>query len=141
MSLTYQWERCDSGGKNCVDVTGETGTSYSLSASDVGATIRVRVNDGMTDFVSLPTTVISAVTSPSYASLTSWARPAFTPTRTVNFTTSGGLASALSGMADGDLIRYTGTGTISISGEYTLFCSHTPGSGNRSWASLCPRRE
>ena len=40
-SRTYQWRRCDSGGANCADIAGETGTSYTLVAADLGQTIRV----------------------------------------------------------------------------------------------------
>jgi hypothetical protein len=38
----YQWRRCDSAGANCVDITAATGTTYTLTAADVGRTIRVR---------------------------------------------------------------------------------------------------
>ena len=40
-SRSYQWRRCDSGGGSCVDIGGETGTSYTLVAADLGQTIRV----------------------------------------------------------------------------------------------------
>lgn len=55
----------------------------------------------------------------SFLSLTSWARPAFTPVRTVNFTTKAGLDSAISGMQAGDLIQYTGTGVLNINSTTT----------------------
>jgi hypothetical protein len=40
--LTYQWQRCDSAGDNCDDVAGATGTTYALSAADVGSMIQVQ---------------------------------------------------------------------------------------------------
>ena len=40
-SRAYQWRRCDSGGGSCADISGETGTSYTLVAADLGQTIRV----------------------------------------------------------------------------------------------------
>jgi hypothetical protein len=40
LSYTYQWKRCDAGG--CTDV-GAGEQTYSLSAADVGATVRVQV--------------------------------------------------------------------------------------------------
>ncbi len=40
---TYQWRRCDSGGSNCVDRAGQTSSTYTLVAGDVGQTIRVVV--------------------------------------------------------------------------------------------------
>jgi uncharacterized delta-60 repeat protein len=39
---TYQWKRCDSAGGNCVDIAAATTTIYTLTAADVGRTIRVR---------------------------------------------------------------------------------------------------
>ena len=40
-SRAYQWRRCDNAGANCADLAGETGTSYTLVAADLGQTIRV----------------------------------------------------------------------------------------------------
>jgi large repetitive protein len=42
-SYSYQWLRCDSGGGNCAGITGATASSYQLTSSDVGSTIRVAV--------------------------------------------------------------------------------------------------
>jgi hypothetical protein len=39
---TYQWRRCDWAGANCADITAATATTYTLTAADVGHTIRVR---------------------------------------------------------------------------------------------------
>jgi hypothetical protein len=39
----YQWERCNATGGSCTDVEGATSSSYTLSAADVGATMRVHV--------------------------------------------------------------------------------------------------
>ena len=39
---TYQWRRCDSAGANCTDITAATGTTYTLTAADVGRKIRIR---------------------------------------------------------------------------------------------------
>lgn len=43
ISFAYQWERCDAAGANCVDLTGKTASTLTLSAADVGHTIRLRV--------------------------------------------------------------------------------------------------
>jgi hypothetical protein len=40
---TYQWEDCGSTGANCTTISGATASSYALSASDVGHTVRVVV--------------------------------------------------------------------------------------------------
>lgn len=41
-TVTRQWTRCDAGGAACVDLPGATGATYTLTAADVGGTIRVR---------------------------------------------------------------------------------------------------
>lgn len=41
-SYEYQWERCNTSGASCAEIVGATAQSYSLTAADVGATIRVR---------------------------------------------------------------------------------------------------
>jgi hypothetical protein len=43
ITYTYQWQRCDASGANCVDIAGATGSTYDLSAGDVGHTVRVIV--------------------------------------------------------------------------------------------------
>jgi hypothetical protein len=42
ITLAYQWRRCDLSKLNCKSIAGATAQSYTLTASDVGATIRVR---------------------------------------------------------------------------------------------------
>ncbi|HYK95958.1 MAG TPA: LamG-like jellyroll fold domain-containing protein, partial [Candidatus Dormibacteraeota bacterium] len=41
ISLSYQWEQCDTT-TGCANIVGATGTSYVVTASDLGKTIRVR---------------------------------------------------------------------------------------------------
>jgi hypothetical protein len=43
ITYTYQWQRCDAAGANCVDIPGATGSTYDLTGDDVGHTIRVVV--------------------------------------------------------------------------------------------------
>jgi hypothetical protein len=43
VTLTYQWQRCDGSGANCVAVPGATQSTYLVSAADVGFTLRVGV--------------------------------------------------------------------------------------------------
>jgi hypothetical protein len=40
--FTYQWQDCDSAGKGCTSIPGATSATYTLTASDVGHTIRVQ---------------------------------------------------------------------------------------------------
>jgi hypothetical protein len=42
-SYAYQWQRCNSAGSACVDITGATSNSYTLVYDDAGSTIKVRV--------------------------------------------------------------------------------------------------
>ena len=42
-TFTYQWQRCDTAGANCVDIASATAQTYQLVAADVGATVRVNV--------------------------------------------------------------------------------------------------
>lgn len=51
----------------------------------------------------------------TYESVTNWARPAFTPTRSVPFTDRTSLSNAISGMQAGDYIYYAGTGVLTLS--------------------------
>jgi parallel beta-helix repeat protein len=39
----YQWRRCDGAGANCIDIKGATGSTFTLTSSHVGYTMRVRV--------------------------------------------------------------------------------------------------
>ncbi|HET7449750.1 MAG TPA: invasin domain 3-containing protein, partial [Gaiellaceae bacterium] len=42
-SYAYQWVRCDSAGANCTAIAGATASTYVLTSSDSGSTIRVQV--------------------------------------------------------------------------------------------------
>ena len=60
----YQWQRCDSSGNNCVDISGATSNSYDLVAADVGSTLRATVtatnNTGPATATTAATGVVSA---------------------------------------------------------------------------------
>ena len=43
ITYEYQWQRCDAAGASCVNIPGETGSSYTLTSADVDSTIRVLV--------------------------------------------------------------------------------------------------
>ena len=42
-SFSYQWQRCDTAGNNCVDVSGANGNTYGVRSADAGNTVRVVV--------------------------------------------------------------------------------------------------
>jgi hypothetical protein len=66
-SFAYQWQRCNVGGNNCVNVANGTQRTYTLVGADAGRTIRVRVTatnaDGSANADSEPTEVITPATS------------------------------------------------------------------------------
>ena len=43
-SYTYQWIRCGTGGGTCVDIAGQTGSTYVVTGADGGRTLRVRID-------------------------------------------------------------------------------------------------
>lgn len=67
-SFAYQWQRCDTVGSNCSDVTGANGRTYGVRAADVGRTLRVEVTArneaGSTSSTSDRTAVVRSATSP-----------------------------------------------------------------------------
>jgi hypothetical protein len=67
--FAFQWLRCGPGGGSCVAIAGATNQSYTLTSSDLGRRIRVRVTasnkDGSSSADSNPTaTVLAAGTGP-----------------------------------------------------------------------------
>jgi hypothetical protein len=41
--FTFQWQRCDQNGANCVNISGATSESYGVRTADVGKTLRVQI--------------------------------------------------------------------------------------------------
>ncbi|HYH88449.1 MAG TPA: DUF3344 domain-containing protein, partial [Solirubrobacteraceae bacterium] len=73
ITYEYQWQRCDAAGANCIDIPGETGTTYTLTPADVGSTVRVvvtAVNDAgsSTPSASAPSATITQL-APSNVTL------------------------------------------------------------------------
>ena len=69
-SYAYSWWDCDSSGGSCVEIAGATGQTYSLTANDVGHTIRASVAalnaaGGGTPATSEATSVVLATWFPS----------------------------------------------------------------------------
>ena len=63
----FQWQRCDSGGANCVVIAGATGPTYLATSVDVGRTLRVVVtatnSAGSAGATSAATTVVQATST------------------------------------------------------------------------------
>jgi hypothetical protein len=68
-SYSYQWQRCDAGGQNCVDIGGATASTYTPADGDVGHTLRAVVtatNDaGSTTTTTTTSAAVSATPSPN----------------------------------------------------------------------------
>jgi hypothetical protein len=68
-TYTYRWRRCDAVGGGCVDISGATASSYLLTATDVGHTLRFRVaarnSAGTRTATTTPTAVVAKAGVPS----------------------------------------------------------------------------
>jgi calcineurin-like phosphoesterase family protein len=71
ISHAYQWRRCDTADPTCPDIPGATNQSYTLTGSDVGATVRVSVTAsnvvGSSQAISDQTAVVTTAPSPVIA--------------------------------------------------------------------------
>lgn len=69
ISYAYQWQRCDSKGANCADISGATDNDYTLTSADVGNTVRVVVKatnvDGSSTAASAPTAQVAGLSAPA----------------------------------------------------------------------------
>jgi hypothetical protein len=63
-SFAYQWQRCNTSGADCADISGATSSTYTLQGPDIGSTVVVVVTgtnaSGSTPASSSPTAVITA---------------------------------------------------------------------------------
>ena len=68
ISYAYHWRRCDKQGNGCSNIGGADTSSYQLTSSDVGHTIRARVtatnSDGSATAESAPTAVVRGKAAP-----------------------------------------------------------------------------
>ena len=89
-SFSRQWQRCDSDGSNCINISGATGQSYGVRADDVGHRIRAlvtaRTSAGQTTVASSASGVVSGTTTTTLVTTT-------TNTTTVTKTTQAAAAA------------------------------------------------
>ena len=67
ITFAFSWQRCDAQASNCVAIAGATGQTYTLTASDVGRTLRVAVtasnSDGSAQVLSEPSGTVASIGS------------------------------------------------------------------------------
>jgi 5-hydroxyisourate hydrolase-like protein (transthyretin family) len=120
-SYSYQWQDCDSAGNNCSVIVGATGPTYTLSASDVGHTIRVQETASNSAGPSAPATSepTALVTAPATGG-------GSTGTAGGGSTGTGGALTGAAGLTGGGSTLGTGVGAM-LSNAFTLGGSQ-PGS-------------
>jgi hypothetical protein len=112
-TFAFQWQRCDSGGANCVNVVGATGSTYLLGAGDVGSTIVVVVT---------ATNSVSSASAPSAATAVVAASSGIGPTTPVldNFNRANGGVGA-----NWSLIRPSGFAGMNVLSNAAVDASAT----------------
>jgi hypothetical protein len=151
-SYVRQWLRCDTAGANCTNISGATSTTYVLTATDVGKTIRVKVtatngsgsanvNSAQTATVVAAAPVVSAVptisgTAKDGQTLTSttgtWSgTPTITYARQWNRCNSGGTGCVAISGAAGTTYVVT-TADIGSKLQVTVTASNAAGSASSS---------
>jgi len=74
LTFTVRWQRCNPNATACANITGATGSTYTLGQADVGSTVRSDVtamdSDGTDDAPSAVTSTVTAATSLAPANTT-----------------------------------------------------------------------
>jgi len=73
LHYAYQWQRCNSSGEECANITGATSQGYTLAEADLGSTLRALVTasngGGSASATSAASAVVVAGTAPSNTAL------------------------------------------------------------------------
>ncbi len=83
IAYSYQWQECDTQGKNCQTIAGAESAGYTATADDAGHTLRVLVtaadNDGSTSTASAPSAPVPSPPTASNIGATTNGTGALTP--------------------------------------------------------------
>jgi len=98
LSFAYQWQRCDTSGNSCQNVSGASGATYALGSGDVGSTIRVAVtatnSGGSSSASSTATGIVGLAYDPVVVAVGDVACPAGDTTNSCRQGLTANLASA-----------------------------------------------
>jgi phosphatidylinositol-3-phosphatase len=147
ISFAYQWQRCDTSGNNCTDVSGATDSTYLVDPADAGSTLRVAVTAsnaaGSSTAASAPTAVVTAPTPSDTSAPSAPANLSLTATTTSAISLSWSASTDNVGVAGYDVYlngtkvgstmqtSYSFTGLACGTG-YTLGVVAFDAAGNRS---------
>lgn len=127
MPYTYQWRRCNAAGASCADIPGETNTTHIYVAGDVGGTVRVAANDGVTTETSDPSPVITA-TSPTVPS-------SYIPNKTFAGGAGTNVDAFLASLVPGDVAGLSGICIITASMSHAGTAANPIVVTSNNWAS------
>jgi hypothetical protein len=99
-ALSYQWQRCDSTGASCADLSGATSASYTVLSADVGSTLSVTVtatNSAGSAGKSATTGVVTSAAGPVTPVLDDFNRPDNTGPPSANWSRMPVFASSSTG--------------------------------------------
>jgi GH25 family lysozyme M1 (1,4-beta-N-acetylmuramidase) len=136
-SFSYQWQRCDPAGAGCAAIAGATGSAYTLTPDDVGATVSVLVSatgkGGTASVAATATGQVVAAPLPSAVPGSLTAQPG----QAGNVQTEDGRASVTwqpGAVPDGlTMILAPFTGTLSIAGTEVALGVAGLGPGGFPW--------
>jgi Calcineurin-like phosphoesterase len=64
-TYAFQWDRCDSAGANCIDISDATAADYAVGTADVGSTLMVVVTATNSEGTAVATSTPSGVVAPA----------------------------------------------------------------------------
>jgi hypothetical protein len=104
LAYTYQWQRCDAAGANCVGIAGATRQTYAVVPTDLGhrlvLVVTARNTAGSASAVSQPTAVVADTTPPG---IPSFSQPANASQRQVRVAVAWSSTDAGTGVASYDI--------------------------------------